>query len=206
VGIFDAPTVGVINGDWLSHLFGVLDVLADPSAWDGDDATQHAAGQQIEQFLTWLLTASEAAPVNIGDIGISASATLPDTRLWCDGATYNRADYPDLYAALDAAFLIDADTFQVPDLRERVPVGESASYTVGAAGGAAEHTLTAPEIPPLPLHVRIYTPAHAAGTGVQGQYGSAGTGANPVVVNMSGGEPHNNMQPYLVVRYWIQAK
>jgi microcystin-dependent protein len=89
----------------------------------------------------------------IGEIKAVALATLPAHLLECDGATYNRVDYPDLYAALDAEFVVNADTFTVPDLRGITIIGAGLynpggiTYAVNDLVGARRHTLDVTEIP-----------------------------------------------------------
>jgi microcystin-dependent protein len=87
----------------------------------------------------------------LGSIFPYATTNPPSHCLPCDGAIYSRLDYPSLYAALDAAFIVDADTFKVPNLVNNFPFGASLNpmdpYQVGDIGGATEHTLTVAEIP-----------------------------------------------------------
>jgi len=61
----------------------------------------------------------------------------------CDGTVYNRVDYPLLYAALKVVFIIDEDTFRVPDLRAHFLLGESEDQPMGSYGGE-ENALFAP--------------------------------------------------------------
>jgi microcystin-dependent protein len=83
----------------------------------------------------------------IGDVVPVLRATLPPNKLWCDGSTYLRTDYPKLYAVLDSEFIVDADHFIVPDLRRRTVIGADDDYPVNASGGEATHTLTSGEMP-----------------------------------------------------------
>jgi microcystin-dependent protein len=66
-------------------------------------------------------------------------AAAPTDWLVCDGASYLRADYPDLFDAIGTAYgSADADHFNVPDTRGRVPVGYAAAgghTDVSALGG-----------------------------------------------------------------------
>lgn len=41
----------MVNGDWLSHVLGVLGVLGEMDSWQGDDAQRDAAIQQVERLL-----------------------------------------------------------------------------------------------------------------------------------------------------------
>lgn len=83
----------------------------------------------------------------IGAIVPVMLATLPPNMLLCDGSTYDRDDYPDLYAALDSAFKPDADHFIVPDLRTRTVIGSNGDYPVNIPGGESTHTLTSDAMP-----------------------------------------------------------
>lgn len=103
----------------------------------------------------------------IGTILPYASATPPVGCLPCDGGTYLRVHYPRLYAALDLAFIVDADSFVTPDLRGRTLIGaEYPDYVVGSMGGEVEHTLTVDELPShthtSPSHTHTTQPHHHA--------------------------------------------
>jgi len=133
---------------------------------------------------------------------------LPSNCLLLDGSTYAREDYPILYSVLDAVFIINADTFFVPDLRSRVPIGAGegaglSSYEINQQGGEEEHALTDDE---------NGTHAHAiggAGTGL-----ALAPGELPVLVpsifpgstdNSGLGMPHNNIQPYTALPWAVVA-
>jgi len=75
------------------------------------------------------------------------------------------------------------------------------TYTAGATGGEATHTLTTDE---MPSHIHSIHDVGAAGTGTA-IYG--GVRLNQVYANNNsgstgGGQAHNNMPPYLVVYVW----
>lgn len=84
----------------------------------------------------------------IGQIVDIVTSTIPPNMLLCDGSTYLRVDYPELYAVLDTAFIVDADHFIVPDYQGRVTVGfDAGTYSLGVVGGLDSVTLTTTEIP-----------------------------------------------------------
>jgi microcystin-dependent protein len=106
--------------------------------------------------------------------------------------------------------------FNLPNLQGRVPVGVSSTYPLATVGGAATHTLTTNEIP---SHTHtINDPGHFHGQGgVGGGPVLVGIGANKadqtntliattgITINSAGGgQPHNNMQPYIVLNYIIK--
>lgn len=50
--IHDSPLFcAMVNGDWLSHVLGVLGVLGELDSWQGDDEQRDAAIQQVERLL-----------------------------------------------------------------------------------------------------------------------------------------------------------
>jgi len=83
----------------------------------------------------------------VGQIVTLATLLLPEDMLWCDGATYNRVDYPELYGVIDNAFILTADTFKTPDLVGKFPLGVSGSHAIGTGGGLENVTLSTAEIP-----------------------------------------------------------
>lgn len=142
----------------------------------------------------------------VGVIMPCVMAVIPSNWLLCDGSTYLREDYPNLYAVLDPVFIVDADSFTVPDLRGRTVIGANGAFPVNIDGGEIEHTLTEAEMPshshtyvPPTINVDVEAPGVpdpvAAGLGLPTQTGSAG-----------GNQAHNNMQPYLPLRYVIWAR
>lgn len=132
---------------------------------------------------------------------------LPDGFLWCDGAAVSRSVYSLLFAAIGTQFGAGdgSTTFNVPDMRGRVPVGAGDGYGVGATGGEAEHTLTEAEIPSH-KHTdteRVWTYT----TGDQALLAKGTQYAGILYENkaIGGDQPHNNMQPYAVVNYVIST-
>jgi len=88
----------------------------------------------------------------LGTIFPFATAATPLGALLCDGSTYLRTDYPDLYAALDSDFIVDADHFKVPDLLGRTVLGVGhgtglSTYAMNDSGGEESHVLTTAQLP-----------------------------------------------------------
>lgn len=78
--------------------------------------------------------------------------------------------------------------------------GTTSSGTIGQTGGESEHTLTADEIP-AHSHGSVYS-QHAPGTKSQAWYTTAGTNLAYGAVSAGGGQPHNNMPPYVQISIW----
>jgi microcystin-dependent protein len=83
----------------------------------------------------------------VGDITMSAVSTKAGGWLLCDGAMYEKTQYPDLALALVGLTESDETLFAVPDLRLKSPMGVGEGLDALAAAGESEHTLTAAEMP-----------------------------------------------------------
>lgn len=139
-----------------------------------------------------------------GVIFAAAWASIPDGFLACDGTSYLRVDYPLLYEVLPGAFIIDADNFSVPDLRDRVPVGIGSTFNMADTGGEIDHTLTNGE---MPSHSHTTGNSVLLGTSVPPPFDALGPNPFPAVTgNTGGGGSHNNMQPYMGLYYVICAR
>lgn len=131
-------------------------------------------------------------------------ATIPDGFLVCDGTTYLRVDYPYLYDVLDPVFIVDADHFTVPDLRDRVPVGTGSTFSTGDTGGEINHTLTVAE---MPSHTHTTGNSLLLGTSVPPPLDALGPNPLPAFTGSAGLDgAHNNMQPYIGLTYVICAR
>ena len=86
------------------------------------------------------------AGVPSGAMVMWGAAAAPSGWLLCDGTSYLRADYADLFAVIGTTYgSADGTHFNVPDLRQRFPLGKAASGTgsaLGGTGGAIDHTHT----------------------------------------------------------------
>ncbi len=183
--------IAVLSAYWNWFEFGTM---------TPDDAAELAAAMLDDFSLSgdWMPIAS---------IFPTAGATIPPHCLECDGNAYLRVDYPALYAALDSAFIVDADNFLVPDLRGNVPLGADspayASYPVGALGGETDHVLTVAE---LASHTHTDSGhAHAEGTTIPTAI-TIGAGAPAPAAVGTIGITSNNLQPYIALRYAIVSE
>ncbi len=86
----------------------------------------------------------EGNAVETGFIVPTGRAAAPLGWLMCDGAAVSRSTFANLFAAIGTAYGVGdgATTFNLPDLRQRVPLGKAASgtgATLGGTGGAIDH-------------------------------------------------------------------
>ena len=168
--------------------------------------------------------------VAVGDIFMSLRATPSVGRLFMDGGTYNKSDYPLMYKLVqdNAAYgttggSSGSETFTLADMRERMPFGKSGNSpftTLGATGGAKTHTLTEAQLPNISgsfnMHgqeggTMFYTRTGYTTGGTYGGYkappGTTG-GASSVTspgFNFGQNQSHPIMNPYIVVNYEVIA-
>lgn len=131
-----------------------------------------------------------------------AGSSAPSGYLFCDGSAVSRTTYASLFSAIGTAYGTGdgSTTFNLPDLKGRVPAGKESSATrltstyfggnstaLGATGGSESHTLTTAQ---LASHTHVNTltdPGHTHSTNSVSFTGSqniqSGSGAN---LNTSG--------------------
>jgi len=83
----------------------------------------------------WRKVPDVAAGLPAGVIMAWATNTAPANWLICDGSAVNRKTYASLFAAIGTNFGVGdgSTTFNIPDLRGRVPVGKNSAITIGTA-------------------------------------------------------------------------
>ena len=94
----------------------------------------------------------------IGEIKPYAGSGEPAGWMKCDGRAVSRSAYAALFNAIGTTYGAgDGNTtFNIPDLRDRFPVGAGNSYALNAKGGANTVTLTK-EQSGLPAHSHGFT-------------------------------------------------
>lgn len=158
-----------------------------------------------------------------GTIAPFAGVAAPEFWLLADGAARSRTTYARLFAVVGTAFGSGdgSTTFNVPDLRGRVPVGLDnlggsdagrlgVANSLGGTGGAETHTLTEAQMPshthpPASGYEGFWQADTAAGNVIQGgptYQANNGVGATGAT---GGGGAHNNMQPYLLIGWIIKT-
>jgi microcystin-dependent protein len=151
----------------------------------------------------------------LGEIKLFAGTYAPQGWATCDGQTLPISDYSALFSLLGTTYGGDGQTtFNLPDLRGRVPLHLGNGYIQGGLGGTETVSLTAAQ---LPAHthtlVATGTPNGKIPTGNvlaksdgESPYLQSGT---PVAmqanaISSTGGSlPHDNLQPFLVITFII---
>ena len=149
----------------------------------------------------------------VGSVMIWHGSTAPSGYLICDGTTYSKSQYPDLYDALGSDYQISTEQFKVPDFRGLVPIGagthqdtnsKSKTFTLGTEYGEYEHTQTIEEL----VNHNHTINRGADGSSYYGITGKEPENQTPYALETSstgGGQPFNVMQPSLTVNYIIKA-
>lgn len=165
----------------------------------------------------------------IGEVRMWAGpiAAIPPGWMHCDGRQVSRTTYSALYGAIGTIYGAgdDVTTFNLPDLRDRGPMGTSQDDSGGVPmttvtsymtqyGGEAQHVLTISELPP---HAHDMTHTHD----VLGGLGTSGTThvqtadvSAPVGIPTSApsssltgtegnGMPMNVLDPYQAITFMI---
>ena len=169
---------------------------------------------QLLQALESLFGAggSGGGSVPVATILPFAGMRAPDGFMLCDGAELLASENVDLFSAIGTTYGEGEapGSFKLPDLRGRAPIGAGqgdglTDRVLAVSDGSETHQLTVDE---MPAHDHKYGRNHSSKYGMdslpyiglspQGNvgYSTASTG---------GDQPHNNMQPYLVVNYIIKV-
>jgi hypothetical protein len=152
----------------------------------------------------------------IGLIQIYAGNEVPELPwLICNGSTISRSDFPKLFAVIGTIYGSGDrnTTFNLPDLRARIPMGADAKYKVGKSGGENSHSLSINELPShnhgvgsLKVEIGgqhshpIYDPGHDHGgkTGYSNIVEAKQTGENKI--KQTSGKFDRNVNHYHVIQ------
>lgn len=163
----------------------------------------------------------------VGEIMLWAGTFAPRDWAFCNGQLVQISQNPALYSLLGTYYGGDGiTTFALPDLRGRVPIGFGqgpglSNRPLGQSSGQETVTLTQTQMPSHSHTLSLQLKASSSRATAENPAGnfparapdnmysnSSDTNMNPNAVsgtvgNTGGGQPHNNMQPYLALNYCI---
>jgi len=150
----------------------------------------------------------------IAEIKIFGPNLAPRGWAFCDGQVIPNSQNPKLFQLLGYTYGGDGSTrFALPDLRGRVPVHTGNGLNLGKPGGETAHVLSTDEMPGhnhLPMaNETLADQGSPSGNFWATQAGSAYASVNDqamasaAISPTGGGQPHQNMSPYLVLTFII---
>ena len=181
----------------------------------------------ITFFIALLIIANiQAQDQYLGEIKICSFNFAPKGWAFCEGQLLPINQNQALFSLLGTTYGGNGQTnFALPDLRGRMVIGSGDGYDLGQIGGEAAHTITQAE---MPLHNHILTATNSAATTDKptsqtmlaspadiifpqvtknvNTYAAPGSVVqlSPLTSGSVGGsQPHNNMMPFITVRYII---
>ena len=153
----------------------------------------------------------------VGEIRMFAGNFAPAGWMFCDGSLLPISEYETLFNLIGTTYGGDGQsTFQLPDLRGRLPIHQGNGFTLAQTGGVETVTLTAAQIPAHSHPFLASTTAGATrdpsgnvlGTAVAGSFYRANAPTTDALAANSigstgGSQPHDNFQPYLCISFII---
>lgn len=152
----------------------------------------------------------------VGEIRMFGGNFAPLGWMFCEGQSLPISEYETLFNLIGTTYGGDGqETFNLPDLRGRLPVHMSSSYVLGQTGGTEEVTLNTNQIPshthPMLVSADPVSTVNAKdnllGTPATATPFFAATPNVPFaassVTPVGGSQPHTNFQPYLCVDFII---
>lgn len=211
--------------------------LLHTNAADKADTDGNTAGTKLYYYYTsgtiyyrvlgaaWINTSNNAVQVyNLGNNGLNDNNPIGTIHIWstdlapfsyllCDGTAISRTTYAALFGIISTVYGVGdgSTTFNVPDLRGRIPLGQddmggssanrvtaAAADSLAGSGGAETHTLITAE---MPAHTHTINQG-GAGNGIS--VSSANSGGAGATSSTGGDGAHNNLQPYITLNYIIK--
>jgi len=174
-------------------------------------------GTNTTQIATTEFVFNNALPA--GALMMWATGSAPTGWLLCQGQAVSRSTFSTLFAAIGTTFGSGdgSSTFNVPDYRDRMPVGAGSLYSIGSTGGSKDAIVVA--------HSHSLSGGGVSGTFVTGvstsssSFNTIGSSAitsvststgsptytNPTVQSAGSSGTNANMPPYLGIQFIIKT-
>jgi len=152
----------------------------------------------------------------VGEIRMFGGNFAPLNWQFCDGSSLPISENEVLFQLIGTTYGGDGEsTFNVPDLRGRLPLHMGGSFTLGETGGVEAVTLTTQQIP---SHSHPFLGSNAVANDPNPTGNTLGESsaislyqseapaipmASVAIGSTGDSQPHNNFQPYLCVNFII---
>ena len=150
----------------------------------------------------------------VGEVRMFAGNFAPANWFFCEGQSLPIAEFDTLFTLIGTQYGGDGqETFNLPDLRGRIPMHWGNGFNLAEQGGAEEITLTVQQIP---VHTHAFLGAAVDGNVIPATGNLVANwlnitpyinqnpdgNMNPAAIGpVSGSQPHTNFQPYLCINY-----
>jgi microcystin-dependent protein len=151
----------------------------------------------------------------IGEIRMFGGNFAPAGWAFCEGQLIPISENDALFNLIGTTYGGDGqETFALPNLAGRLPMHQGGTHVLGEAAGVESVTLTTSQIPQH-THALVATTDPGSSANPDGKVVANGQGAQlyiedvastvlPSQVSPAGGsQPHDNLQPYLAIRFII---
>ena len=157
----------------------------------------------------------------LGEIRMFGFNFTPRGWAQCNGVLLPISSNSALFSLLGTIYGGDGrTTFALPDLRGRAPLhyGQGnglSNHPIGQRDGTETATLTAAQMPSHTHQSRVASGngsstspvGNVLATSIEGDASYSGSadnnGSSAAIANTGGGQPHNNMQPFLAINFCI---
>ncbi|MGA7316947.1 MAG: tail fiber protein [Silvibacterium sp.] len=150
----------------------------------------------------------------VGEVRMFAGNFAPAGWMFCEGQLLPISEYETLFNLIGTTYGGDGQsTFQLPDLRGRLPVHQGNGFTLAQTGGAENVNLATAQIPAHTHAVIVTSDSNnaslpggnflASGPDIYDQNAAASSTMAAAISSAGGSQPHSNFQPYLCVDFII---
>jgi hypothetical protein len=183
-------------------IFGLMALAGKTQFWDDTETAPTVTADDCARAVVRAMTEYRMQFIPVGTIFSYMGDDLPEGWLFCDGQSFDRVDYPSLYAILPAS-LKNATSFTTPDLRERFIYGRGDGQANAENGGSNSIELDESN---LPSHSHSYNEPFFGATAI-GEIPSFGaTGTIPTITGYTGASvPFDNRPAFMRVTFIIKA-
>jgi microcystin-dependent protein len=214
----DKPTwLGDFNEAMSDIDTGMHENATDIASMQTDVASATATASQASQDVATLTTTVNSLSGRVTNVETTASnaQSTANSALNVANTKVNSSDLFDLIYPVGSIYLsvnstspssIFGGTWE--QIKDTFLLGSGDTYTAGATGGEASHTLTINEIPAHDHDYTIYgdvsTTQHPVSQDIYhySSWGNTYHDSTMDTTTVGGGQAHNNMPPYLVVNIW----